>query len=342
MTSRRSVPTDLHVLVPFWGMAGGVIKILDYARHAISGGVHEVHVWAPPVPPHDHPIHSLPVFASLKDAPSVTFRALHELDFGDDLEPWVLFTEPTHHALIEAAATHALHHRLIHLIQGTRHANPTWSDGRNYRLLHRPMSRIMVTEQVAAAVAPHANERFPMRTIIEGHDGAYFAAGAPKQTTTRSVFRVLYATWKTDLGDRVAELLVDDPSFTFDAVRRECGWPELRRRYHSADLFICSPGPEEGFYLPGIEAMAARCAVVSSFVGGNESYLDEGSNVLRAAYDDAAAHAQALITLARDATLRQTLIAAGLATVERHRLDPERENFLDMLATLAEPIRTQS
>jgi len=278
-------------------MAGGVIKILDYAQHAVSGGVPEVNLWAPPVPPQDHPIHSLPVFALLKDAPAVTIRPLHELAFGDDPEPWVLFTEPTHHVLIEAAASESLHHRLIHLIQGTRHANPEWSDGRNYRLLHRPMSRIMVTDQVAAAVTPHANARFPMRTIIEGHDGAYFAAGAPEQTAIRSVFRVLYATWKTDLGDRVAELLADNPSFTFDAVRSECGWPELRRRYHAADLFICSPGPEEGFYLPGIEAMAAHCVVVSSFVGGNESYLDDGRNVLRAPYDDAAAHAQALITL---------------------------------------------
>ncbi len=329
-------------MIPFWGMAGGVIKILDYANHAVLGGVRDVTLWAPPLPPQDHPIHTLPVFVALGNAPEVTIQPLRELHFSDQREPWVLFTDPTHHKLIEAAAKGSLHHRLLQLVQGTRHANPAWSDGRNYRLLHRPMSRIAVTDQVALAVAPHVNTRFPLRTIIEGHDGAYFTAGAPERNSARTTFRVLYATWKTELGDRVAHLLADDPSFTFDAIRGECGWPELRRRYHAADLFICSPGPEEGFYLPGIEAMAAGCAVVSAVVGGNESYLDEGFNAVRAAYDDATSHARALETLAGDHTLRQTLLAGGRATVDRHRLDRERREFLDMLARLAEPVSMQS
>lgn len=330
------------MLVPFWGMAGGVIKILDYANHAVLGGVREVVLWAPPVPPDEHPIHSLPVFVSLRNSSEVTIKPLHELTFDRDREPWVLFTEPTHHPLIEAAAHGPLHQRLIHLVQGTRHANPVWSDGRNYRLLHRPMTRIVVTEQVEREVAAHVNDRYPLRTIIEGHDGAYFAAGAPERQSARSVFRVLYATWKSDLGDRVAEILADDPSFSFDAIRGECGWPELRRRYHAADLFVCSPGPQEGFYLPGIEAMAAGCSVVSAFVGGNESYLDDGANAVRAEYDDAASHARALVALAGDHDLRQTLLAGGHATVERHRLDRERRAFLDTLSTLAKPTHAQS
>ena len=329
------MPAKLHVLVPFWGMAGGVIKILDYAHHAALGGVRTVHLWAPTLPGIDDAVWSLPVFNALNEGANVNVRPLDQLTLRDEAEPLVLFTEPTHHPLIERAATHSLGPRLIHLIQGTRHANPAWSNGRNYRLLHRPMTRIAVTEQVADALAPHVNTRFTTQTILEGHDGAYFAAGARQRASSRSVFRVLYTTWKSDLGDRVATALADDPLFTFEAIRQECGWPELRRHYHRADMFVCTPGPEEGFYLPGIEAMAAGCAVVSSFVGGNESYLDDGHNVVRAPYGDVHAHVEALRSLAQDANLRGALVDGGHETVAAHLLEREREEFLNLLSTLA-------
>lgn len=333
-TDRTTVPSEMHVLVPFWGMAGGVIKILDYATHALRAGVEHVRLWGPPIPEASTPVTTLPVFRTLEQSPNVTIEQIEKLSFGSDPAPVVLFTEPTHDELIDSAASAPLGHRLIHLVQGTRHADPSWSAGRNYRLLHRPMSRIMVTDQVAEATAPHRNLRFPARTILEGHDVDFFAEGAPRRTGRRSVFRVLYATWKSDLGDRVAELLSDRTDFMFDPIRGECGWPELRRRYHAADLFICSPGPEEGFYLPGIEAMAAGCAVVSSFVGGNASYMVDGQNMLGANFDDPTSHGDALVTLAENSELRNELIAAGARTVAHHRLDREAEEFADFLTTL--------
>jgi glycosyltransferase involved in cell wall biosynthesis len=144
----------------------------------------------------------------------------------------------------------------------------------------------------------------------------------------------LYATWKSDLGDRVADLLHDRTDVTFDPIRGECGWPELRRRYHAADLFICSPGPEEGFYLPGLEAMAAGCGVVSSFVGGNASYMVDGQNMLGATYDDAASHANSLVTLVENSELRNALIDGGANAVVHHRLQREAAEFADFLSTL--------
>lgn len=335
MTRHANLPSTLHVLVPFWGLAGGVIKMLDYANHAITAGVRQVVVWAPPTPADDEPIMGLPVVGRLFNSARVDIRPIDDLR-DDSAEPWVLFTEPTHHPLIENRFDAPLRHRLIHLVQGTRHANPAWSDGRNYRLLHRPMSRIAVSDQVATAITPALNTRFPMHTIIEGHDVEFFAAGALDRGGRRSAFRVLYTTWKSDLGDRVAEALTDEPLISFDAIRGECGWPELRSRYHSADVFLCSPGPEEGFYLPGLEAMAAGCAVLTAFVGGNEAYAIAGENVAQAQFDDAESHAQALRGLLTNPTLRNALVAGGLRTADAHTLNREAHEFGVFLAELAE------
>lgn len=321
-----TVPHELDVLLPFWGMAGGVIKMLDYVNHAVTLGVDRVRLWAPPPPAPDAAILSVPAAQRVTSDPGVTIRALDQLQLDGD-DTCVLFTEPTHHALIEDGSSGPLHHRLIHLVQGTRHANPHWNDGRNYRLLHRPMSRIMVSQQVAAATAPLVNTRFPTQTITEGHDLDYFGDGAPDRSGPRSCLRVLYTTWKSDLGDRVAGRLSDDPGVTFDAIRRECGWPELRRRYHEADIFLCTPGPEEGFYLPGLEAMAAGCAVVGALVGGNEAYMRNGQNALTARVDDVEEHVEAIAKLGDDQNLRTQLQHGATATLAAHRLDREARDF---------------
>lgn len=330
-----ALPRELHVLVPFWGMAGGVIKILDYAHHASTAGV-DVHLWAPALPAPDAAVRSLPVFDVLDGANNVTIFRIDDLSLDDTTHPWVLFTEPAHHALIEHATRSSLGHQLIHLIQGTRHANPSWNGGLHYRLLHRPMSRITVTEQVAESIRPHVNMRFAHHVILEGHDMAYFREGAPDRMPHGRPLRVLYTNWKSDLGGRVAELLSDNSSLTFDAINTECTWDELRRRYHAADIFLCTPGPEEGFYLPGLEAMAAGCVVVSSFVGGNEAYMVEGVNCIRVPHDDADAHAAALLELANDRSRHRSLIAAGMETVANHTLERERDEFIDLLCSLAQ------
>lgn len=337
---QSELPDELHVLVPFWGLAGGVIKVLDYANHAWRSGVSRVTIWAPPLPSHDDPVMSLPVLQSLQKTQTVQIADLESLSLRDQAEPWVLFTEPGHMRLIEEATDAHLGSRLIHLIQGTRHADPKWNDGLNYRLLHRPMTRIAVTAQVALAIRPHTNSSYPLETILEGHDCAYFSASAPERSADAPL-RVLYTTWKSTLGDRVAEALADLDSIVFTAVRGPASWPELRSLYHDADVFLCTPGPNEGFYLPGLEAMAAECVVVSAFVGGNESYLVENENMLRASYDDVADHVQALRTIAVDPGVRRRLVESGTATTARHTLERERSEFAAMLAALARPTSSQ-
>ena len=332
------LPPSIDVLVPFWGMAGGVIKILDYADHAAQLGIATT-LWAPPMPPADSPVHSQPALQRLLANDRVTLRPLDE--FAIDANATVLFTEPTHHLLIERASPASLGARLVHLVQGTRHANPSWNDGLNYRLLHRPMTRIAVTAQVMAAISPLVDPRYPVHTIVEGHDCAYFEnpTSTDPPGETNAPLRVLYATWKSDLGDRVAEAVnakpaVDGRPIAFIAIRSTLGWPALRNRYRGADVLLCSPGPEEGFYLPGLEAMAAGLAVVTADVGGNAAYLRPDQNALVVGHDDVDAHVAAIERLRVEPLLRDRLIAGGFDTIGAHTLERERAEFGDVLAAI--------
>ena len=327
-------PSSIDVLVPFWGLAGGVIKILDYADHAAQLG-RRVLLWAPPLPNDDPLVMKLPVLGRLLDSPNVDLRLLDDLAL--DRSDVVLFTDPTHHELIERSTTVDFGPRLLHLIQGTRHANPRWQDGRNYRLLHRPMSRISVSHEVTTAIKPLVNERYPVHTIVEGHDIDYFSHRPTTGPTVPGVTRVLYTTWKSDLGDRIQERLshIDGSHrIAWIAVREPLSWPTLRNRYHGADIFLCAPGPEEGFYLPGLEAMAAGAAVITALVGGNAAYVRPGHNAAVAGYDDVDSHIEALRTLVADVDLRASLVESAFATAQLHRLDRERDEFAAVLATV--------
>lgn len=309
----------LHVLVPFWGLAGGVIKVLDYAEHGQRAGF-DVTLWAPEEEPTDPLLETLPVLERLVAA-DVGRRRLDTLsagDIGDD--DLMLFTEPAHGALIDRLGVRP--ERVIHLVQGTRHATPTWNGGLHYRLLHRRFVRIAVSAQVHAAIAPHVHPALRLHVVPEGHDVDYFAVDRPPAGAGR--VRVLYSTWKSNLGDRVSELCGGD-DIAFTAMRTPKSWPALANHYRSTDIFLGCPGPEEGFYLPGLEAMAAGCAVVMSLVGGNEAYAHDGINMVACPYDDALSHAMAIRRLARQPELRQSLSSAGYATAQEHRLEPERQ-----------------
>lgn len=313
---------SLHVLVPFWGLAGGLIKVLDFAEHGCDAGF-EVTLWAPESPPKSGPMASLPVLqrvlskatrlARLDDLAGLT------LDDADRL----IFTEPHHARLVDR--TGAKPEQTIHLVQGTRHANPHWNEGINFRLLHRPYVRVAVSEQVRDAIAAHVNPNLPLHTVVEGHDVDYFALDR-ENAPPRDEHVVLYTTWKSDLGDRVAGLVTAE-NIRFVSIREPVGWPALRAHYHAADIFLGAPGPEEGFYLPGLEAMAAQSVVVMALVGGNRAYARDGFNMLACPYDDAQAHAQAIVELAKDPEGMRTLAAQGTDTATQHRLERERRDM---------------
>lgn len=333
-SSTAPAPVDdetFHVVFPLWAPVGGVIKILDYLHHTLDAGFSRAVAWGPPLPGAEAPIRHHAAWVRAHQDQRIEFRLLKDLALPRS--PWVLFSEPSQHPDIEQATpTGSDPRRTIHLVQNTRHSNPEWHLGFPYLLLHRPITRIHVTHEVAEAIAPVANTHLPSWTIVEGHGWEYFRALHDPER--EGPLRVGYTTWKSDLGDRVAAEFVDDDRVAFDALRGPATWADIRDLYHRSDVWLSAPGPEEGFYLPGLEAMAADLVVISALVGGNRAYLEPDGNCLAPPFEDHVAHADAIRSLLTDPTLSPRLRTAGRATLERHTLEREGREFAAVVAEL--------
>ena len=223
---------------------------------------------------------------------------------------------------------------IIHIIQNTRHANADFQNGYAVRLLSRPMARIAINDVVKSAIEPHLHPGSVCEVIQLGHRTTYFE-GFAREPGLSSPIAVGYTSWKSDLGDRVADRLASDTRFAFHPVRDFLGWPALREFYREIDVFLCTPNRQEGFYLPGLEAMASECLVATPDVGGNMAYCEFGRNCLPYAFGDLEA---AVETLAEISDLPLGAIAVlreeGRETVRRFSMEEERRNFADFLERL--------
>jgi glycosyltransferase involved in cell wall biosynthesis len=185
-------------------------------------------------------------------------------------------------------------------------------------------------------IRPYLDERAMSEVIPLGHDLSYFTNR--RAETMSTPLRVAYTTWKSDLGIRLEERLSSD-RFEMRSIREHVSWHELRELYQWADVFLCTPGPEEGLYLPGLEAMAAGALVVTPDVGGNMAYCRPGKNCELVAFEDLDAYELALDGIATWSSGRiGAMRRAGLDTTAEFDLMVERQHFADFLRRLWERI----
>src|SRR5688500_16340441 len=154
------------------------------------------------------------------------------------------------------------------------------------------MARIMTNDVVLEAVKPYLNPSSMTEVIELGNDSDFFAR--KRSGGLGSPIKVGYTTWKSGVGDEVAASLSGSPEFEFRAIRNPVGWAELRELYHWPHVFLATPLVQEGFYMPGLEAMAAGAVVISSDAGGNRAYCDFGETCIAVGMDDAPAYVSAL------------------------------------------------
>lgn len=102
-----------------------------------------------------------------------------------------------------------------------------------------------------------------------------------------------------------------------------------------ARVSVCLPNPTEGFYLPGIEAMALSDIAIVPDCSANRAYKHHFDNLIICAQKtESVQHAieQALVAIKRPWHFVQKL--RGKRTVEQYSLQQERQKFLELLHSL--------
>ena len=318
----------IFFLVPGFRPSGGVVKVFDYLVHARQFG-HQAVVCCREAYRPDLPLFRIARFGAL--TPEAGVRYVKGFDFTVGPGDLAFFSWPRHFEIAARRLAPGVGaERLVHLVQNTRHGNPHWLEGLPTRLLTRPLARIMITREVHEACLPFLNGTSLTRVIPEGHDWQYFSrerhGGLPRP------IKVGYTTWKSEVGREVEEALAGDSRFAFRSIRHTVAWPELRDLYHWCDVFLGAPNPQEGFYLVGLEALAAGALFVTPDVEGNRAYCRWGENCLRVEWNMVASYREALERLAGMGEAEvEAMRTAGYAVLGNHTLGEERRLFGEFL-----------
>ena len=321
----------MYFMTPTFRPVGGVVKIFDYVNHAISLGYEPIIACPEPYKP-TLPLFRIPRFSQISPENGIPFTDLEYVAVGHN--ELAFLSWPTHYQLVESRLSRwTRHEQVIFIVQNVRWANPHWIGGYAVRLLSRPMARIMTNDVVLDAVKPYLNPSSMSEVILLGNESEFFSK--ERQSGLGDPLKVGYTTWKSGVGDEVASMLADNGGFEFRAIRDPVGWDELRDLYQWSDVFLATPLAEEGFYMPGLEAMAAGAVVVSPDAGGNRAYCRFGENCVFVEFGDAAGYVEALRSLKKaDPAEVDRLRSSGQETAGLHTLSHERERFGEFMEKL--------
>lgn len=104
---------------------------------------------------------------------------------------------------------------------------------------------------------------------------------------------------------------------------------DLRRLYGQCDVWLCG-SRQEGFHLPMLEAMACRCPIVSTRIGGPADTVEQGVNGFLVDVEDSTSLAERLLEVLRLSDAKwQRMSDAALATATRYTW----EDATDLLET---------
>lgn len=95
---------------------------------------------------------------------------------------------------------------------------------------------------------------------------------------------------------------------------------------NKARVFMCS-SVEEGFGLPGLEAMACGCALASSEYCGVLEYAVDGKNALLSPVKNPEKMADNIIKLFENTALYQRIVREGIETAKQRSLEIAGDKF---------------
>ena len=227
----------------------------------------------------------------------------------------------------------------INLVQHVRHAH----EGTElFGYLSERAVRICVSHEVADAISATGLPRGPVLTIPNGTDLTPFVpsgTGAPAGYEGRRRSITIIGYKRPDLARGFSERL--------SAQRLE---HELKTTLISRSAFlellaesriaVCLPHPEEGFYLPALEAMASGCLVVTLDCIGNRGFCHDYWNCIIAEPTSESLHRAVERIRAMTPSERRNMLIRGRDTAARHSLAAERRRFQAILGDIDQLWRT--
>jgi hypothetical protein len=233
--------------------------------------------------------------------------------------------------LLDAANIDTRDSPVVNLIQGMGHAN---SLDPRFAYLSRRALRICVSPEIESALLATGRVNGPVVTIPMGIDLNELEGSAPVPKKPRRVF--IGAAKAPALGVEVAAALAGMTSLDVDLSATMIDRHAFLTRMAEAEICIVLPLPQEGFFLPALEAMALEAAVVVPDCIGNRTFCRHQETCI-VPEATGSAIAAAACTLAVNATLRARLARAGRAMASRYSMIQERKAYIaHLLAHLAD------
>jgi glycosyltransferase involved in cell wall biosynthesis len=255
----------------------------------------------------------------------------HVLADGAPLEPDAHFVSGVDWRQIDGAVRRESPIPVVNLVQHVKHADPEDTLLRHRFLPHKAI-RICVSQEVTRAIEQTGTVRGPVFTIPDAIDVAPLERLG--ETSVRDLDAVVAANKQPEMGAEVAARL-RRPGRDVELLDTRIPRDELLGWLARARVAVFIPNPEEGFYLPAIEAMALGTLVVCPDCVGNRSFCEPGVNCFRPEYEVEAIVTQAEEALASGQESEQ-LVEAAHATARRHDLADERAAFQEILSRLDE------
>ncbi|QNN47843.1 glycosyltransferase [Thermomonas brevis] len=211
---------------------------------------------------------------------------------------------------------------VINLLQHVRHGR----SGHPLRsFLPSPAWRVCVSQAVAEAIQDTGEVNGSVTVIPAALD----LPECSLQLQHAADRRVLVAGMKAPALARALADALHTRGVAVELLDRWLPRHEYLAKVGSAVLAVTLPHPEEGFYLPGLEAMALGVPVVLADCLGSREYARDGENCLLAAFES-----QSLadaVQRALQPPVAARLRRQGLATAARHGLEEERKRFAEVL-----------
>ena len=293
----------------FAGYTGGHGKVWDYFNHALALG------W-------DARIFLTP--GSLRDATNPWMAVPERIvsDWTPDEADALFLAGMDWRAVLRGPERG---HTTLNLIQHVRHAVDDPALPLRTFLKH-PAWRICVSSAVAEAILGTGEVNGPVRVI----PAAVSLPGLPRVAQRRG--EVFIAALKQPELGRALRAELEGRGYSVALSSEWITRDTFLARMASAQIVVVLPHATEGFFLPGLEAMALGRPVVMPRCIGNLEYARDGVNCLMPAMDTQAL--TGAVDRISDPEQARHLVEAGLATAGKHSRADERRAFAAMLAEM--------